>query len=468
MENMPDNQTFNPNIEGNPNQGQHTAPNNPQQPYHTYNQPSYTGQYGNNPGYNTGYTQSQGTPYGQPSAYNSPQYTTSTNQQYTTYPHTAAPNQYTQTSQPSPSTIYHNTQTGNAPQYHYGNPMFGGIMNNQYYQEQREKLRKRLENEKKIRKISNVSGFSLMGCYLIATVFSALLLIPAVSDIYYSGLSGQSIINLFYTICVVGGTYFIAGHFIKRIKDKDTLQPKYNIDVRLNGPNDPLKATLLVFISFGGCMLANYVTSIILTFFESFGIYSGYSSIEDPQSVADIILMCIATAIIPPLVEEYAMRGVLMSSLEKYGSVFAIIGSSYIFGLFHGNFAQIPFAFICGLFFGYTVIATDSLWPAIIIHALNNSLSCVSSILIKVFDENTGNMFFYISSISGIVLGVVALIIYIKRYKNDGSLKLKGDAEELPTRTKIAKFLTSPAMIIATIIYLIQAITLLTTTPPTA
>lgn len=460
MENMPDNQTFNPNIEGNLNQGQYTAPNSPQQPTFAYNQPSNTGQYDNNPGC----TQQQGVPYGQPSAYNSPQYTHQSTQQYTTYPNSAAPNQYTQT---SPSTIYHNTHTGNAPQYHYGTPMFGGIMDNQYYQEQREKLRKRRENELKIRKISNISGFSLLGCYLVATLFSALLLIPSVSDIYYSGLSGQSIINLFYTLCVVGGTYFIAGRIIKRTKDKATLQPKFNIDTRLNGPKDPLKATLLIFISFGGCMIANFVTSLILTFFESFGIYSGYSSIEDPRSIADIILMCIATAIIPPLVEEYAMRGVLMSSLEKYGNVFAIIGSSYIFGLFHGNFAQIPFAFICGLFFAYTVIATNSLWPAIIIHALNNSLSCISSILIKTFDENTGNIFFYVSSISGIVLGVVALIIYLKRYKGDDILKFKGDAEELPTKTKIAKFLTSPAMIFATIIYLIQAITLLSTTPPT-
>lgn len=464
MENIPNNNTFNENIQNN-TQAQY--PNqNPQQYRPVFNAPQYNGQYAN-PGYNPAFTNTQGAPYTPPTAYNTPQYTPANTQQYGVNPNTAYTGPYTQTAQQSPSAIYNNTHTGNIPQYHYGNPNFGGIIDNRYYQEHQQKMHKRRENEKKIRSIGNISGLALIACFIIASVFSSLIFLPGISDIYQSGLGGQSIINLFYSVIVIGGTFFALGQILKKTTDKGIRKPKYNIDVKLNAPKDPIKAVLLILISFGGCMLANFFTSIITTFFDLFGISSGYSSLQDPKGITDLILMCIGTAVIPPLIEEYAMRGVLMSSLRKYGNVFAIVGSAYIFGIFHGNFSQIPFAFICGLFFGYAVIASDSLWTGIIIHALNNALSCISSVLIQTYDENVGNTFFYVCSVSGIILGVLALIIYIMRYKNDGVLKYKGDAEELPTKTKIAKFLKSPAMIGATAIYLLEAILMMTTSSVT-
>lgn len=454
MENIPDNNTFNENINNN-SQGQY-SPQNPEQYRPVYNAPQYNGQY-TAPEYNPVFTNPQGAPHNPYTSYNTPQYTPANSQPYVSNPYTAY-NPYTHATHQSPATIYNNAQTGAAPQYHYGNPAFGGIIDNHYYHEQQLKLRKRRENEKKIRGISNISGLVTIICFIVATAFSALILLPGISDIYSSGLGGQAIINLFYSVIVVGGTYFVFAQILKRVTEKGTKTPKYNIDIKLNPPKDPVKAVLLILISFGGCMLANILTSYIMTFFESFGISSGYSSYQDPKGVTDVLLMCIGTAIIPPLIEEYAMRGVLMSAQRKYGNIFAIVASAYIFGIFHGNFAQIPFAFICGLFFGYVVIATDSLWTAIIIHALNNSLSCISSIIIQMYDENAGTILFYVCSFAGIVLGILSLIIYIMRYKNEDVLKFKGDAEELPVKTKLAKFFSSPAIIVATIIYVAQAI----------
>lgn len=444
MENIPDNNTFN-NV--NPSQQE-------PQGIPAYNNPSYSGQYTNpmqppifpNP------------PMGQEVNYNPHSYTPVNTQQHIPNPYTA----YNQGVPPSPSMVYNNT-AGNAPQYHYGSPVYSNIIDNNYYREQQLKLQKRRENEKKIRKISNITGLALIACFIIANAFSGLILIPGISDIYNSGVGGQSLINLFYSIIVVGGTFFVLGQLLKRNTDKLTGQPKYKIDVKLNPPKDPVKATLIILIGFGGCMLANIITSYILTILENFGFSSGYSALQNPKGVVDIILMCIGTAIIPPLVEEYAMRGVLLSAQRRYGNVFAIVSSAYVFGIFHGNFGQIPFAFLCGLLFAYAVIATDSLWTAIIIHALNNILSCISSILIKAFDEQVGNTFFLVCTIAGIVLGILSLFLYATRYKNDRILNFEGDAQELPVKTKIAKFFSSPAVIFATILYVIQAILLSST-----
>ena len=395
----------------------------------------------------------------------------------------------------SPATIYNNAQHGTAPQYHYGAPVANAGFNNAYYEEQKQKFFQRKKAEKKIRSIGNLSGALLIACLMVAFFFSFALVIPFVRSFYESGLSGQSFINMIYTLVVVGGTFWVFGYFLKKHASNQAIETGgvdgYSFKMKLSAPKNPLKTALLIVISFGGCMLANYVSSILLTILESVGLYSTYSSIEEPKSTADLILMCISVAVIPALVEEFALRGVLMSSLRRYGNTFAIITSAFVFGVFHGDAAQIPFAFICGLFFAYVVIATDSLWTAIILHAMNNSLSCISSVLTQVADEETANIFFYVVSIGGIVLAFVCLIIYIALYGNilkasanpydvaagrvmqalnspisvdrDNVFGYKGDAYELTLGQKLFKYFTSPLMIVAIILYAIQALTTLTT-----
>lgn len=465
MDNAYDDNTLNQNTQSGNNYA-NSQNAGPQQSAPVFTPAQYTGRY-TNPTYCAPYNSAPNTAAGSPAGYNTPQYTPQNTQPNTPHPNTVSAAPYNQNTYTSPSVIYNNAQTGSAPQYHYGNPTFGGMMDNRYYREHQEKLRKRRESEKKIKNVGNASGIALFVCFWVASMFSFLLLIPQISDLYNSGLSGQALINLFYSLIVVGATFFVFGQIVSRFKTKDTKKRKYKINTRLNAPKDPIKAALLIVISFGGCMLANYVTSIIISVFESFGIYSGYSSVQNPSSVTDIILMFIGTAIIPPLVEEYAMRGVLLSYLQKYGNIFAIVGSAFVFGVFHGNFAQMPFAFICGMFFAYSVIATDSIWTGIIIHTINNSLSCISSVLLTYFDENVASTFFYFCSVGGIILGGLALTFYLLRYKNDGVFKAEGEATALPQKTKIAKFITSPAMIVATVVYLLQAFLLLTTTPTT-
>jgi membrane protease YdiL (CAAX protease family) len=286
-------------------------------------------------------------------------------------------------------------------------------------------------------------------------------------NVYESSFAGTSLINMFYTLIVVGGTMAVFGVFFKRHAQAQTKEyggiNVYEFTTKFSAPKNKLQALLLIFISFGGCMLANYISSILLTILESFGLYSTYNSIQDPKTISDLIVFCLSVAVMPALIEEFAVRGILMSHLRRYGNGFAIITSSIFFGVFHGDAAQIPFAFICGLFFAYTVIATDSLWPGIIIHAMNNSLSCISSVLMQVADEETANMFFYVVSIAGIVLGGVCLLLYRKLFNNDGVLKFRGDAIELTTGQKVAKFLTSPLMLIAMLLYFLQSLLTLTT-----
>ncbi len=358
---------------------------------------------------------------------------------------------------PSPASVYNNMQMGNAPQYHYGYP--GGVMDTRYIEEQKRKFQLRRSQEKLMKKAGNRSGLALLFLLVLSYAFSMLLVFPRVSELYNSNLSFSCAFAIFYSIITVGGAFFLAYRAFAPTKEK--------AEVSYKKPKDAKKTILLIFIGFGGSLVANYVTSILRAFAEAFGIYSSYSAIEDPSNTMDIILMFFASAIVPPLIEEFGARGLMMHSLKKYGNGFAILGSAFVFGVLHGNAVQIPFAFICALFIGYAVIATDSLWTGIIIHALVNSMSCVSSVLMYYFDEHTANIYFYIASGVGFVAGIISLIIYLKKYKGEGILKDNGEISELPLSTRFGKFVSSPLMIIGIILFVIQAITTLTTTPTT-
>ena len=87
-------------------------------------------------------------------------------------------------------------------------------------------------------------------------------------------------------------------------------------------------------------------------------------------SLPEIILVSIASG----FCEEVFFRGVLQSVLGIYMA-------SAIFGFCHfagwKYFFYVIWAGLAGLLFGYVLIATGSLWPAIIAHVVNNFVSII-------------------------------------------------------------------------------------------
>lgn len=357
---------------------------------------------------------------------------------------------------PSPAQIYNATAPQGVPNYHYGAPQ--NFFNPQYLEEQRQKMLQRRHHEKRIKSLGTNTGIILLIVLALSFALSYLLLIPPFSKLYETNLAFASAFAIFYSVITVGGAFFIGSRLMKK--------SGFPSAVPYAMPKDKTKTLLLILIGFGGCLLANYITGFLRACAEGFGIYSTYSALEDPSSTFDVVMIFISSSLIPPLIEEFALRGVLMQSLRKYGNLFAIVASSFVFGVFHGNAVQMPFAFLCGLVIGYAVIATESLWTGVIIHALMNSMSGISSALMYYFDEYTSNTFFYVGSGIGIALGIVAGVLYLKRYKDDKALKDDCCFKEATLGEKFFKFNSSPVMIIAIILYIIQAISQLTTTPP--
>ena len=100
----------------------------------------------------------------------------------------------------------------------------------------------------------------------------------------------------------------------------------------------------------------------------------GLSMMEGVQAMAvdvDNLSMFLYASIAAPIAEELLCRGFVQRTLMPFGKGFAIFGSAFIFGLFHGNILQAPMAFLVGLVLGFVAAEYSIVW-AMILHMINN------------------------------------------------------------------------------------------------
>jgi membrane protease YdiL (CAAX protease family) len=94
----------------------------------------------------------------------------------------------------------------------------------------------------------------------------------------------------------------------------------------------------------------------------------------------DNIFMFLAAVIAAPLFEEFIFRGIILNGLLRhYSPTFAILFSSFLFGIAHLNPWQFIIAFLLGSFIGWVYYRTRSLLPCIAIHFFANGSSYLSS-----------------------------------------------------------------------------------------
>ena len=98
-----------------------------------------------------------------------------------------------------------------------------------------------------------------------------------------------------------------------------------------------------------------------------------------------IALIFIFSAIVAPIVEEIAFRRVIFTFMARiFGSNPSIILTSFIFACMHGGIIQFLPLFILALALQYLYIKNNSLYPAILLHCIHNSIIMLLFILGKI------------------------------------------------------------------------------------
>jgi len=198
--------------------------------------------------------------------------------------------------------------------------------------------------------------------------------------------------------------------------------------------------------SFAFSVIGSILTSILSLILSLTGYRPVASDIAVPVTVPGLVLYFLLLAVLPPIFEEIAFRGIFMQSLRRFGDGFALLVSALLFGLFHLNMVQTPYAFLLGLWFGYLVLRTGSLRISMVLHACINLSAAILSIFIADMSEDMLIIVNLVYIIFWIFTGITSLLFLILRAR--GSFKLYPAQTWMRMGKKLGVFFSSAPMII--------------------
>ncbi len=307
----------------------------------------------------------------------------------------------------------------------------------------------KMDEKRNLRKNANTIGIA----FLLVNAFSFVLsLILSFANVLIFKTTGKlnllsspavsEVVNIFFSLSVFGLLFVIVFKFAGfRISD---LMSFKKTEKGLGLP--------LFFFGISFCAFANISSGVIDSFFEGFGIDYAVPEREFPEGIFGFLISVIATAIIPALLEEFALRGIVLGTLRKFGDTFALLATSICFGIMHSNFEQIPFAFMVGLFLGFSVIKTGSLRVAMWVHFYNNLISVIITYLPEQIPNQVINTGYAILLFVTLLLGIFMLS---KTDKNFFQLE-KGESA-LTEKEKNKTFFLSGTIIAFCIVNLVEA-----------
>ncbi len=175
-------------------------------------------------------------------------------------------------------------------------------------------------------------------------------------------------------------------------------------------------------LGLGFCSFANIISSYADSFFSFLGFEYNMPASQFPEGLWGFMLSVLCVAVEPGLMEEFAFRGVVQGVLRRYGSGFAIIVSSAFFGLMHGNFVQIPFAFLVGIILGIIREKTGTMWIACAVHFSNNLISVVLD-YIPADNAMDINLIYVLYLAVALLAGIVGILMLVKKGESFSSEK---------------------------------------------
>lgn len=274
---------------------------------------------------------------------------------------------------------------------------------------------------KELRHAYSVQGWALLIYYGIMNVAVMIFMFVEIfAQAFSAGASGQELDVEQMTESMVstsGWGYFLAiavGLLILLLWKK----PKFCFSTMWK-KGRPMKfgsffAIFVIFIS--AQLIFQLLATLLELLFNQFGM-SLMEILESASGDTDSLSMFLYVGLGAPIAEEILFRGLVLRSIEPYGKKFAIFASALMFGLYHGNIIQIPFAFAVGLVLGYVTVEYNIGW-AMVLHMFNNlilsdTMTRLTSYLPKPWDSLLIWLFIIACSIAALVV----LLVNIRRIK---------------------------------------------------
>ncbi len=310
---------------------------------------------------------------------------------------------------------------------------------NEYYQYTSEIYLQERKEKKEIRFLGTVAGLCVIGYVIIQNLLSEMLYSTPLAQYYETDPTFSSVVTIFFSLFGMLIPFGLGGYFIGRRTKTNVFNFEKPVSI-------PLMLSAIPF-GFFICLVGNYATSWFVTLMDSAGIQLSAPEYSVPSDFSGRIVYAVSIAVVPALVEEFAIRGAVLQPLRKYGDKFAILASALLFAVLHGNLIQAPFALIAGIGIGYAVCITNSVWTGVLIHFCNNLYSVLTEFMIEdIANEDVLNQVYLIMTVTLYAVSILGSVIFVV-LKN--RRKLMPSFTVLRERSKLFAFVTNIPMIIA-------------------
>ncbi|MBR4881039.1 MAG: CPBP family intramembrane metalloprotease [Clostridia bacterium] len=273
--------------------------------------------------------------------------------------------------------------------------------------------------------------------------------------------------NVFLAVIILQIVIFIIpGILYCRFRGKG-----FTAKLRFNGfgPNKLWLSVSAFFVLAFGSALVKLGLYAIGYYSRQYTLYENYLP-NDASSIANLLYILIAIAIIPAITEEFIFRGIVLGEYTAMGTkpVTAAILSAAMFAMLHFNLYQFPVYFYGGLILSFVALITNSVLCAMIVHLLNNVFSLLfEPQLLRLISQTDSPVF--VLFVLGIIffiflaifLGSAERIYYKKGIMGEDSPKRRRKSRKNTELLSIDKEAAlSPSFILCIITYIVITLTL--------
>ena len=188
--------------------------------------------------------------------------------------------------------------------------------------------------------------------------------------------------------------------------------------------NNILKYLLIIPFGVFNMLWANYFVALLQLVMPKFMLES-YTDTQQIIEGGGFLIQLLTAGIVAPIVEELIYRGLVYRRTKKMtGTIAAAILSAALFGVFHGNWVQAPYAFIIGIVAVFVYEKFKSIVAPIMLHMSANILSVLIMTMTSsdtpTVDSLNIDTLSYVSSliififITGVLAAVFGVIIWNK------------------------------------------------------
>ena len=183
------------------------------------------------------------------------------------------------------------------------------------------------------------------------------------------------------------------------------------------------------FFTLVGSSISNFLVSITERVLRT---QINDTTTELLESVPNWLIFLVAV-LIGPIIEEFLYRKLIIDRLHPHGEMFAILFSSVVFALAHGNLYQVVYVFFNGCILGLIYIRTGRLIYSCVFHILTNFLGSIVVLpIIKAQEtllllEQTGTVNAEYLSLALLIAGygfakfflaILGAVVLCKRYRH--------------------------------------------------